>query len=88
MRPSLAIAVLSCAMLPAACAPSSVEVPVPARSRPDPSLLLPCRDPALIDDPETASDNEIAAERIRVAEAYLACKRRLADLAAFVTGDH
>ena len=87
MRLSLAIAALSCAMLPAACAPFSAEVPVPVNRRPDPSLLLPCRDPVLIDDPETASDNDVAAERIRVAEAYLACKRRQADLAAFVSGD-
>ena len=41
---------------------------------------------ALIDNPETASDNDIAAERIRVAEAYLACKRRHADLVVFVNG--
>jgi len=75
-------------MLPAACAPYSVEVPVPARSRPDPSLLLPCVDPVLVENPDTASDNKIAAERVRVAEAYLACKQRHADLAAFMTGDH
>ena len=52
--------------------------------QPDASLLLPCQDPALVDDPDTASDNEVAAERIRVAEAYLACKQRHADLATFV----
>jgi hypothetical protein len=52
---------------------------------PDASLLLPCRDPVLVDDPDTASDNDVAAERIRVAEAYLACKRRQADLVTFVT---
>ena len=52
--------------------------------RPDASLLLPCQDPALVDDPDTATDNDIAAERIRVAEAYLACKRRHADLVTFV----
>ena len=54
---------------------------------PDTSLLLPCQDPQLVDDPETATDNDIAAERIRVAEAYLACKQRHADLATFVKGD-
>lgn len=54
--------------------------------QPDASLLLPCTDPTLVDDPETATDNEVAAERIRVAEAYLACKRRHADLVTFVTG--
>jgi hypothetical protein len=52
--------------------------------QPDAGLLLPCQDPALVDDPETATDNEVAAERIRVAEAYLACKRRHADLVTFV----
>jgi hypothetical protein len=51
---------------------------------PDASLLLPCRDPQLVADPDTATDNEVAAERIRVAEAYLACKRRQGDLATFV----
>ena len=52
--------------------------------RPDASLLLPCGDPMLAD--EDALDNEIAAERIRVAQAYLDCKQRQADLAAFVRG--
>jgi hypothetical protein len=52
---------------------------------PDASLLLPCQDPALVADPETATDNEVAAERIRVAQAYLACKQRHADLVTFVT---
>lgn len=51
---------------------------------PDASLLLPCQDPQLVADPDTATDNEVAAERIRVAEAYLACKRRHSDLATFV----
>ena len=59
--------------------------PVPVARQPDASLLLPCQDPALVDDPDTATDNEVAAERIRVAEAYLACKRRHADLVTFVT---
>jgi hypothetical protein len=53
---------------------------------PDASLLLPCVDPALVDDPDTASDNEVAAERVRVAEAYLACKQRHTDLVTFVRG--
>ena len=53
---------------------------------PDASLLLPCQDPALVNDPDTATDNEVAAERIRVAEAYLACKQKQADLATFVKG--
>jgi hypothetical protein len=53
---------------------------------PDASLLLPCVDPVLVADPETASDNDIAAERLRVAQAYLACKRRHQDLVTFVQG--
>ena len=76
-------AALSCAMLLAACTSFSA---VPVARQPDASLLLPCRDPALVPDPETATDNDIAAERIRVAEAYLACKRRHADLVTFVNG--
>lgn len=70
-------------MLLAACATSSS---VPVARQPDASLLLPCQDPALVDDPDSATDNEVAAERIRVAEAYLACKQRHADLATFVKG--
>jgi hypothetical protein len=54
--------------------------------QPDASLLLPCADPELVPDPDTATDNEVAAERIRVAEAYLACKQRYADLVTFVKG--
>jgi hypothetical protein len=54
--------------------------------QPDASLLLPCRDPELVPDPDAATDNDVAAERIQVAEAYLACKRRHADLVTFVNG--
>ena len=82
MLPLLRAAALSCAMLLAACSSSSHPVPVPRQ--PDASLLLPCQDPQLVGDPDTATDNEVAAERIRVAEAYLACKRRHADLTTFV----
>ena len=81
MRPRPLAAALSCATLLAACASSST---VPVARQPDATLLLPCQDPQLVDDPETATDNEVAAERIRVAEAYLACKRRHADLVTFV----
>ena len=59
---------------------------MPVDRRPDASLLLPCVDPVLVADPETATDNDVAAERIRVAEAYLACKQRQADLVSFVKG--
>jgi hypothetical protein len=54
--------------------------------KPSEALLLPCRDPVLIGDPDAASDNDVAAERIRVAEAYLACKQRHGDLVTFVKG--
>ncbi len=53
---------------------------------PDPGLLEACVDPVLLDDPDIATDNEIAGERIRVAEAYVACKQRQGDLAKFVKG--
>ena len=52
--------------------------------QPDPSLLLPCVDPVLAGD--DATDNDIAAERIRVAQAYVACKLRHVGLASFVKG--
>lgn len=74
-------ALLPCVLLLAACASSS---PVPLNRQPDPSLLMPCVDPVLTPNPDAATDNDIAAERIRVAQAYLACKGRHEDLAAFV----
>ena len=74
-------ALLPCALLLAACASSS---PVPLSRQPDPSLLMPCVDPVLAENPDGASDNDIAAERIRVAQAYLACKGRHDDLVVFV----
>jgi len=40
----------------------------------DASLLQPCVDPLLA--PNDPSDNELAAERLRVAKAYLDCKAR------------
>ena len=59
---------------------------MPVPRQPDASLLLPCQDPDLIPDPDTATDNDVAAERIRVAEAYLACRQRHADLVEFLRG--
>lgn len=52
--------------------------------KPGAGLLLPCQDPVLA--AEDGTDNDIAAERIRVAEAYLACRQRHADLVTFVRG--
>jgi hypothetical protein len=46
----------------------------------DGELLQPCRDPQLAP-PDNPSDNELAAERLRVAKAYLDCKARHATLA-------
>lgn len=40
----------------------------------DASLLQPCRDPVLA--PDSPSDNELAAERLRVARAYVDCRDR------------
>ena len=77
----LALGLCLCATPLAACTSSS---PVTVNRQPDASLLQPCIDPMLADD--DATDNELAAERLRVAQAYLACKQRQADLAAFVRG--
>mgnify|MGYP001807649174 CR=1 FL=1 len=66
---------LLCGLLLTACAPSwQVVKPEIA-----PSLLLPCIDPVLASD--NPSDNELAAERIRVAKAYVDCRDRHAALA-------
>jgi hypothetical protein len=70
-------------MLLTACGTSSR---VAAPRSPDPALLLPCVDPALVPDPDSATDNDIAIERVRVAEAYVACKRRHQDLVTFEKG--
>lgn len=79
---TIALALLPCALLTAGCGSSFMAVD----RQPDASLLLPCVDPVLVAEPDVASDNDIAAERLRVAQAYLACKRRHADLATFVKG--
>ena len=65
----------ACALQPTACG-SSIQTVKPTI---DASLLLPCQDPQLA--PEEPSDNELAAERLRVAKAYLDCKARHASLA-------
>ena len=69
-----ALKVLLCAPLLTACG-SSFQAVKPTI---DASLLQPCQDPLLA--PEEASDNEIAAERLRMAKAYLDCKARHAAL--------
>jgi len=52
---------------------------VPVLPNVDPSLLAPCTDPVLAG-PE-ASDNDLAAEMVRVARAYVDCRARHAALA-------
>jgi hypothetical protein len=81
--PRPALLLLPCALLLTACGSSS-DRPVVVRPMPDAGLLLPCQDPALIADPDTATDTDVALERIRVAEAYVACRRRHADLVTWV----
>lgn len=78
MQPRSLVSALSpllCALLLTACGTSYKVV------KPDiaPSLLLPCVDPILA--PDNASDNEIGAERIRVARAYIDCRDKHAALA-------
>lgn len=82
MLRSLRLAALCSLTLLGACDPSFVAAP----RLPDKVLLDPCADPVLVDNPDTATDNETAGERIRVADAYVTCKRRQADLATFVKG--
>lgn len=78
-----ALVALPCVLVLTACESSSV--PVLVKLRPGAALLLPCLDPALVANPETATDSDIALERIRVAQAYVDCRQRHADLARWVT---
>ena len=71
---AIALSLLPCGLLLTACG-SSFQ---PVKPMIDASLLQPCVDPLLA--PEEASDNEIAAERLRMAKAYLDCKARHAAL--------
>lgn len=76
-----ALSLLLCALLLTACGTSSPRL---VDRQPDASLLLPCADPVLA--PGNATDNDIAAERIRVAQAYVTCRTRHAGLVEFVRG--
>ena len=71
---AIALSLLPCALLLTACGSSFQAV----KPMIDASLLQPCVDPLLA--PEEPSDNEIAAERLRMAKAYLDCKARHAAL--------
>ena len=72
---AIALSLLPCALLLTACG-SSFQAVKPSI---DASLLQPCVDPVLA--PDEPSDNELAAERLRIAKAYLDCKARHAALA-------
>lgn len=74
-----ALKALLCVLPLTACGSSS---PLLVRPEIDASLLQPCQDPQLA--PDNPSDNELAAERLRVAKAYLDCKARQAALAGRV----
>lgn len=51
---------------------------------PGAALLLPCLDPALVANPDIATDADVALELVRVAQAYIDCRRRHGDLAKWV----
>lgn len=51
---------------------------------PPQALLIECRDPLLIDPP--ASDNDVAIDMVRMAQAYVDCKQRQSDLSKWVKG--
>ncbi len=79
-----ALVLLPCALLLMGFGSCSEDRPVVVKLQPGAGLLQPCQDPALAAEP--ATDNDLAAERIRVAQAYLDCKQRQADLAKWVRG--
>lgn len=81
-RAAATAAMLATTLLLTACGSSFL----PVRPEIDASLLQPCVDPILA--PDDASDNELAAERLRFGKAYLDCKARhgaLADRVGHVT---
>ena len=81
-RTRLVLVMSGCALVLAACQNSYVAVD----RQPSAALLLPCRDPELVPDPESASSEQINVERINVAKAYVDCKQRHDDLVIFVKG--
>ena len=64
------------------CGGCGTSLPLLYSRQPDASLLQPCVDPVLATD--DATDNDIAAERIRVARAYVACRDAHVGLVTFV----
>jgi hypothetical protein len=56
--------------------------------QPSAALLLPCVDPVLVPDPETATDEQVEVERVNVARAYADCRQRhVADVREAPTAD-
>ena len=78
IRPALLI--LACSLAITGCDHFS------AAPTPNAALLLPCKDPELVPDPDSATAEQINIERINVARAYVDCKQRQADLAKWVRG--
>ena len=78
----IALSLLPCGLLLAACG-SSFQ---PVKPSIDASLLQPCVDPLLA--PEEPSDNEIAAERLRMAKAYLDVYTQLLCPKALAQAEH
>ena len=75
---------IAAASVVAGCETSSTVVPVDRR--PSAALLLPCQDPELVPDPETASDEQVEVARANVARAYIDCRQCHADLMTFMKG--
>ena len=75
---------IACGSALAACTTLSRVVAVDRQ--PSAALLLPCQDPELVADPETATVEEVNVERVNVARAYVDCRQRQGDLVTFVKG--
>jgi len=78
-----ALLLLPCGLLLSACG-TRLDRPVVVKLQPGAALLSPCVDPALVPNPDTATDTDIALERVKVAEAYVNCRQKQADLAKWV----
>lgn len=48
--------------------------------------MLPCQDPVLVPNPDTATDEELDVESINVARAYKDCKERHGNIVKFLRG--
>lgn len=72
--------ILACASAVQGCVTSFVA----AAPKPSAALLLPCRDPDLVPDPDNATAEQINIERLNVARAYADCRQKQAALAKWV----